>query len=123
MLRLSVKNLKQGMIIAQSIYNRRGACYLVKGQPITNEYIRQLEKWGIQVIQANYRSEKYMQDLTRLINEHIDSCSGLFYDWINWDYIRNLFYVPKYNKPNVMKEEFTKYMANIEYYPFQQYII
>lgn len=84
--------------------------------------IRQLEKWGIQVIQANYRSEKYMQDLTRLINEHIDSCSGLFYDWINWDYIRNLFYVPKYNKPNVMKDEFTKYMANIEYYPFQQYI-
>lgn len=63
-----------------------------------------------------------MQDLTRLINEHIDSCSGLFYDWINWDYIRNLFYVPKYNKPNVMKDEFTKYMANIEYYPFQQYI-
>lgn len=84
--------------------------------------IRQLEKWGIQVIQANYRSEKYMQDLTRLINEHIDSCSGLFYDWINWDYIRNLFYVPKYNKPSVMKDEFTKYMANIEYYPFQQYI-
>lgn len=84
--------------------------------------IRQLEKWGIQVIQANYRSEKYMQDLTRLINEHIDSCSGLFYDWINWDYIRNLFYVPKYNKPNVMKDEFTKYMANIEYYPFKQYI-
>ncbi len=84
--------------------------------------IRQLEKWGIQVIQANYRSEKYMQDLTRLINEHIDDCSGLFYDWINWSYIRNLFYVPKYNKPNVMKDEFTKYMANIDFYPFQVYI-
>ena len=50
MLRLSVKNLKQGMIIAQSIYNRRGACYLVKGQPITNEYIRQLEKIGIPTV-------------------------------------------------------------------------
>lgn len=50
MLRLSVKNLKQGMIIAQSIYNKHGACYLVKGQPITNEYIRQLEKIGIPTV-------------------------------------------------------------------------
>ena len=50
MLRLSVKNLKQGMIIAQSIYNQHGACYLVKGQPITNEYIRQLEKIGIPTV-------------------------------------------------------------------------
>lgn len=50
MLRLPVKNLKQGMIIAQSIYNRHGACYLVKGQPITNEYIRQLEKIGIPTV-------------------------------------------------------------------------
>ncbi len=30
--------------------------------------------------------------------------------------------MPKYNKPNVMKDEFTKYMANIEHYPFQMYI-
>ncbi|MCM1508407.1 MAG: NYN domain-containing protein [Ruminococcus flavefaciens] len=86
------------------------------------ENIKQLEKWGIQIIQANYRSEKYMQDFTRLINERIDSCSGLFYDWINWEYIRDLFFIPKYNKPNVMRDEFTKYMANIEYYPFQVYI-
>ena len=87
-----------------------------------HDNIKQLEKWGVQIIQANYRSEKYMQDFTRLINEHIDSCAGLFYDWINWDYIRDLFFVPKYNKPNVMKDEFTKYMANIEHYPFQMYI-
>ena len=44
------------------------------------ENIKQLEKWGIQVIQANYRSDKYMQDFTRLINENIDNCSRLFYD-------------------------------------------
>lgn len=84
--------------------------------------IRQLEKWGIQVIQANYRSDKYMQDFTRLINEHIDDCSSLFYDWINWSYIRDLFFVPKYNKPGVMKNEFNTYMANISFYPFQMYI-
>ena len=84
--------------------------------------IKQLEKWGFTIIQANCRSEKYMQDLTRLINENIDKCSHLFYDWLNWEYIRDLFFVPKYNKNGVMKVEFNKYMANIEHYPFQMYI-
>ena len=83
---------------------------------------KQLEKWGFTIIQANCRSEKYMQDLTRLINENIDKCSHLFYDWLNWEYIRDLFFVPKYNKNGVMKVEFNKYMANIEHYPFQMYI-
>ncbi len=87
-----------------------------------HENINQLEKWGFEIVHVNYRAEKYIQDFTRLINENIDKCSHLFYDWINWDYIRDLFFVPKYNKPNVMKDEFTKYMSNIECYPFQMYI-
>ena len=87
-----------------------------------HENIKQLEKWGFTIIQANYRSEKYMEDFTKLINENIDKCSRLFYDWINWEYIRDLFFVPKYNKKGVMRDEFNKYMANIERYPFQQYI-
>lgn len=47
MIRLPVKDLKEGMIIGQSIYNRLGASYLVKGQPITKGYIGQLQKIGI----------------------------------------------------------------------------
>lgn len=86
------------------------------------ENIRTLESWGIQVIQPNYRSEKYMLDITRLISENIDKCSDLFYDWVNWEYIRELFYAPKYTKPNVLKNEFEKYMSHLEYYPFQMYI-
>ena len=74
-----------------------------------HENIKQLEKWGFTIIQANSRSEKYMQEFTRLINENIDKCSRLFYDWLNWEYIRDLFFVPKYNKNGVMKEEFNKY--------------
>ena len=74
-----------------------------------HDNIKQLEKWGFTIIQANYRSDKYIQDLTKLINENIDKCSHLFYDWLNWEYIRDLFFVPKYNKNGVMKDEFNKY--------------
>ena len=84
--------------------------------------IRQLEKWGINLIQVNYRSEKYMIDIAKLISENIDKCSDLFYDWVNWSYIRDLFCIPRYNKKGVMKQEFEKYMSNIDKYPFQMYI-
>ena len=84
--------------------------------------IKQLEKWGFPIIQANYRAEKYMYDFTKLINENIDKCSRLFYDWIVWDYIRDLFYIPKYQKAGVLKDEFAKYMGNIQQYPFQCFI-
>ena len=87
-----------------------------------HDNIKQLEKWGFTIIQANYRSERYMQDFTKLINENIDKCSHLFYDWLNWAYIRDLFFIPKYQKAGVLKDEFEKYMANISYYPFQMYI-
>ncbi|MBR1554390.1 MAG: NYN domain-containing protein [Oscillospiraceae bacterium] len=86
------------------------------------ENIKQLEKWDFQIIRANYRSEKYMQDFTKLINENIDKCMNLFHGWINWDYIRDLFFIPKYSTSNILREEFNKYMANIDFYPFQLYI-
>ena len=44
MIRLPVKKLKPGMIVAQSIYNKRGGSYLVKGNPLTSEYIARLAK-------------------------------------------------------------------------------
>ena len=84
--------------------------------------IRQLEKWGIPIVKVNYRSEKYMLDINALISRNIDKCSGLFYDWVNWAYIRDLFCIPKYTQKGVLKSEFDKYMANIDNYPFQMYI-
>lgn len=50
MLRLSVKDLKKGMIVAQSIYNNHGGSYLVRGSAITPEYIHQLRKIGIPTV-------------------------------------------------------------------------
>jgi len=91
-------------------------------EPYDHENIKKLEKAGISLIKPNYRSELYMLDITRLIIEHIDGCSHLFPGWINWAYIRDLFSVPKYTKPGVMKQEFEKFISNILYYPFQMYI-
>lgn len=84
--------------------------------------IKQLEKWGYDILKPNYRSEKYMLDFVKLINENIDNCARLFPDWVNWNYIKDLFVIPHYTRINVLKEEFDRYMSKMDFYPFQMYI-
>ena len=86
------------------------------------ENIAQLEKWGFQIVKPNYTSSKYAELINRLISENIAHCRELFPEWLNWEYIKDLFIIPKFTQPNVMKAEFAKYMANTQWYPFQQYI-
>lgn len=50
MVRLPVKRLKEGMIIAQSVYNNHGGSYLVKGNPLSTSYIDKLNKIGIPTV-------------------------------------------------------------------------
>ena len=74
MLRLPVKNLKKGMIVAQSIYNHHGGSYLVKGSAITPEYIHHLKKIGIPTVNVtsadpNFQlqpPEDVVQETTRI---------------------------------------------------------
>lgn len=84
--------------------------------------IKKLHEWGIELIKPNYRAEKYMNDLCELIAANIDNCSGLFYDWVNWAYIRDLFCIPKYRQKGVLKQEFHKFLDKNLCYPFQMYI-
>ena len=86
------------------------------------ENIKTLESWGIPIIKANYRSEKYMLDLNKLIANHIDDVAALIHDWCEWQYIRELFVIPHYNNPIALKREFEKYMTSKMYYPLQVYI-
>lgn len=87
-----------------------------------HDNIKQLEKWGYEIVKVNYRSEKYALDFTKLIHENIDKCCTLFPDWVNWEYIKDLFIIPGYTKKGALVKEFEKYMGNIDYYPFQMYI-
>lgn len=47
MIRLPVNRLRDGMITAQSIYNREGASYLTRGTKLSQQYIDRLHKIGI----------------------------------------------------------------------------
>ena len=47
MIQIPMKNLKAGMITAQSIYNPLGASYLTKGMSLSEAYIERLRKTGL----------------------------------------------------------------------------
>lgn len=84
--------------------------------------IRQLGEWGIVLMKANCRAEGYVEEVTRLLNENIDACRRLFYDWVKFEYIKDLFYVPNYRKKDFLKEEFSLFMGNLNLYPYKVYI-
>lgn len=86
------------------------------------ENIKLLEQWGFEIIKPNYRAEKYTADFTKLIAENINSCQELFPEWIEFEYIRELFYCPNFTANNKLKKEFEKFKRNINYYPYQTYI-
>ncbi len=84
--------------------------------------IKTLTKWDIPIIKANSSSEKYMNLFNDLISQHIESCRNLFYDWVKWEYIKNLFVIPGYKRNAVMKLEQKKFMENLNCYPYHCYI-
>lgn len=47
MIRLSTQRLRDGMIMAQSIYNRKGASFLTRGTVLNQQYIQQLKQIGV----------------------------------------------------------------------------
>ena len=86
------------------------------------ENIRQLEKWGYTILLANKRASDYSLHFNTLIRDNIDKCRELFPDWIAWEYVKDIFVIPKFTNEKIQKFEFEKYMENIEHYPFQMYI-
>ncbi len=84
--------------------------------------IAQLRKWGIELVLANKMAKDYAYLFNELIDKNIDACKPLFPEWLNFDFIRDLFVIPKYNKSEVLVAEFEKYQGNKTLYPFQFYI-
>ena len=47
MLAIPVKKLREGMVVAQSIYSKAGAAFIVKGRQLSRQYINRMKKIGI----------------------------------------------------------------------------
>ena len=89
--------------------------------------IRWLSQQGIQLIQVNSTVDNYIIKLNQLIHDNITSCKTLFPDWVDWQYIHDLFVIPgcfsnTAKTIKALKSERNIYTHNIQLYPFQMYI-
>lgn len=75
------------------------------------------------VIIKNYNEPlSYIIELNKLISDRINNCKSLYPDWINWDYVKDIFVIPDGHDKDKAKESSKDYAANRNNYPYQCYI-
>lgn len=91
-------------------------------QPMYKDDVKTLYDYGLSIVKANCRTNKYIIDINRLITDRINNVKDVFPEWINWEYIRDLFVMPRGQDPNAVKNESNKYCGFRLQYPFTRYI-
>lgn len=87
-----------------------------------NRDINFLWKNDISLVKVNYRATNYIIDINKLITEYINKCKIIFPLWVEWDYIRELFIMPKGTAAGSVKGESLRYTHNLNDYPYQLYL-
>ena len=89
---------------------------------IDPEIFTYLESQGIPFIKPNARVTVYLINVNSLINERIQFCRGLYPMWVQWDYIRKLFQMPKGGNEKAIKELVDEFHESMNSYPYHCYI-
>lgn len=88
---------------------------------ISPKAIQALEENGFDIQAFGNTAAECVKTLNNLIEENIDKCKYLFPDWLEWDYIRNIFIIPA-NVINRIGTEVEKYQKHLKFYPFEIYM-
>lgn len=91
-------------------------------QYIPQECLTQLSADGITIYRPNAKLSQYVIDLNNHISNRINNCKGIFPIWLKWDYIRNLFLMPRGTTEAGTKAAAAEYYAHRQTYPYQVYI-
>ena len=101
--------------------------YDMKNINIIDEYfhcdvVESLRKDGIELSHVNWRINQYIADVSDKISYYINSCKPLFPIWINWEYIKELFVVPKIHNDKQIKIVWGYYVNHMNDFPFKLFI-
>ena len=89
---------------------------------VPRESIDQLLHDGISIYKANAQPIQYILDINKYIASRINNCKRLLPIWLKWDYIRQLFIMPKGTTEKGAKAAAAEYYAKLDNYPYQVYI-
>lgn len=90
---------------------------------IPDSVTRQLLRDGVKLNQrAKVHPRELVKDINAQINNRIGNCKIVFPDWINWEYIRELFKMPDGTTDEGAKLAGENFIANRFNYPYQAYL-
>lgn len=90
---------------------------------IPRSLIDELQEDGINIIHTNWKIQQYVEEINNCIQRSINNCKNLMPMWVNWDYIKNMFVIPKNrNTREDLKIIWAQYTNNRSTYPYGQYI-
>lgn len=112
---------KNYLRIAQSI---RSSLVNIDSIP---EYIPQNSIWelqsdGITLAKSHHEVDQYIITINREISNRIANVKTLFPEWLNWNYVKELFIMPNGYTKEGIKEEGSFYNSNRNRYPYQVYM-
>ena len=91
-------------------------------QPLYKNDIALLKSKNIDFVKANCKTDQYVVSTNISINQYINNIKDLFPDWLNWNFVKQLFLMPNGNNIESVKREGKKFVSRISEYPFQKYI-
>ena len=91
-------------------------------QYVPQDAIMALSQDGISLSTKKGVLAQYIVELNQHINNRINNVKDLFPIWLNWDYLKDIFIMPKGLSVAGTKAAADEYYAKRDFYPYQIYI-
>lgn len=111
---------KSGEISTEITHNMKNLSRLP--DLIPQDALATLEADGIRIEKANCRLIEYSITINELIRSRISACSNLFPNWMNFNYVKSLFIMPKGANKGSIDSEKKRYKENYGKFPFNMYV-
>ncbi len=86
------------------------------------DVMQKLSDDGVDIYVHLKEPTPFLINLNQTIKNRINNCRDLFPEWINWDYLSNIFIMPDGLTEAGTKKAAAYYYENMNYYPYRQYI-
>jgi len=100
-----------------------GRSLLNVDESVPQETVNALMKDGIKLIQrATCRPLEFIVNLNQQISDRINNCKSFIPEWLNWNYVRNLFIIQGGFSEESLKQTISDYRSNLSAYPYAVFI-
>ena len=101
---------------------REGRSMMAMPEYLPTECFQALDHDGVQIYVHLKDPSPFLFHINRTIKERINNCKDLFPDWINWNYLSDIFIMPDGLTEAGTKAAAQQYYENQSFYPYKQYL-